>query len=196
MRLVSIDQPNAIFLDWRLSQLARNRTACTSTFKAAGIPARLVDDNPTTNGCGWQNAVQISRAGGAEFPAVMLNCATAAAFAMWITHDVQNHAKQLLGARVTRLRHVGGYNCRAIRDSTLKSEHSTANAIDVTAFVLENGRTVTVANHWRGNGAEAQFLRRVFPAACRYFRTALGPANDKDHADHFHFDRGSPDTCP
>ena len=196
IRLVEIDRPGSVFLDWRLDQLAKGRSVCRSALNTQSIVARPVDDKPITAGCGWENAVQISGAGGAQMAPVTLNCATAAALAMWVTHDVQEQAKRLLGARVTRLRHVGGYNCRTIKDSTFTSEHATANAIDVTAFVLDNGRSVSVAGHWSGTGPEAQFLRRVFLASCRYFRTALGPEYNTDHADHFHFDRGPPDQCP
>jgi hypothetical protein len=196
VQLVDLDRPGVLFLDWRLSQLAQGRTACRAALGTPSASASPVGDKPIVRGCGWENAVLISGAGGIEIAPVTLNCATAAAFAMWMQHDVQTHAQNLLGERVARLRHAGGYNCRSIRGTAEASEHSTANAIDVTAFVLANGRTVTVARDWAGDGPEARFLRRVFLAACRYFRTALGPEYNTDHADHFHFDRGPPDRCP
>jgi hypothetical protein len=31
-------------------------------------------------------------------------------------------------------------------------------------------------------------LRRIYKAACPYFRTTLGPGSDGYHEDHFHFD--------
>jgi hypothetical protein len=77
-----------------------------------------------------------------------------------------------------------------------RSEHSTAIAIDVVDLQLTAGRIVCVAQHWPSKGSEAQFLRKVFLASCRYFRTDLGPEYSTDQADHFHFDRGPPDECP
>ena len=65
---------------------------------------------------------------------------------------VQPAAEELLGTRVARIEHFGAYSCRRIygRDSGRWSEHATGNAIDVAAFVLADGRRVTVRGDWRG----------------------------------------------
>ena len=69
------------------------------------------------------------------------------------------------------------------------SEHSTANAIDLSGFRLADGTSVSVLGDWRSNGAKARFLRDVRDGACRLFSTALSPDYNEAHADHFHFDQ-------
>ena len=51
-------------------------------------------------------------------------------------------------------------------------------------------------SHWRGDGAEARFLKAVHGRACRYFRVVLGPDYNEAHRDHFHLDRGTLHALP
>jgi hypothetical protein len=134
----------------------------------------------------------------------------AAAFTMWVAHVVQPQAESILGSRVTAITDFGTYSCRTIVNSayqkygkylrffdetTLMSEHAAANAIDISAFKLANGDTVSVEKHWRDQGAKARFLRAVHSGACGYFRVTLGPDANREHYNHFHFDRGSMRAC-
>ena len=68
------------------------------------------------------------------------------------------------------------------------SEHSYGNALDIMAFVLNDGNVVTVKGGWRGTEQEQGFLRDVFFEACQRFKTVLGPGSDALHYDHFHLD--------
>ena len=68
------------------------------------------------------------------------------------------------------------------------SEHGHANAVDISAFVLADGRTVHVKSGWWGAFAERNFLRAVHGGACSIFTTVLGPNYDANHRDHFHLD--------
>ena len=63
-----------------------------------------------------------------------------------------------------------------------------ANAVDVSAFVLKNGRRVTVLDGWNGKDDERAFLRRLHQSACKRFGTVLGPEYNAAHANHFHLD--------
>jgi hypothetical protein len=68
------------------------------------------------------------------------------------------------------------------------SEHAFGNAVDVFSFRLNDGRTVTVKDGWRGAPEEQNFLREIFVGACEHFSTVLGPGADMFHYDHFHID--------
>ena len=61
--------------------------------------------------------------------------------------------------------------------------------------VSADGRTITVRQHWEGDGVLSDFLKAVHDRACRYFRVALSPAYNTAHHDHFHFDRGIFSRC-
>ena len=196
---LDLAEPAPWLLDWRLARLRRSPELCRATLKAPAIDATAVADQPISNGCGWENSVRVASAGGARVAIDKLSCPAAAGLALWLTHAVQPAAKAHLGSRVTSLRHFGGYACRNIAGSaylrSMRSEHATANAIDLAAFGLADGRSIGVLQYWSREGPEARFLHEVHGAACRYFRVVLGPAFNKEHRDHFHLDRGPMSVC-
>lgn len=118
-------------------------------------------------------------------------CAVAAGLELWLDREVQPAAQVLLGQRVARVEHLGTYSCRRMygRDEGPWSEHATANAIDISGFVLADGSRVTVLRDWDGSDPEARFLHAVRDAACNIFATTLSPDYNAAHADHFHFDQ-------
>ncbi len=120
-------------------------------------------------------------------------CAVGAAFELWLRRGVQPAAEELLGSPVARLEHFGAYSCRRLygRDEGPWSEHATGNAIDIAAFVLADGRRISVALDWAGQGAEANFLRRARDGACGVFGTVLSPEYNAAHADHLHLDQAA-----
>jgi hypothetical protein len=68
------------------------------------------------------------------------------------------------------------------------SEHAFGNALDIAAFILANGQTVTVRDGWRGSAEEQAFLHDVQGAACAQFSTVLAPGSNAFHYDHIHVD--------
>ena len=121
-----------------------------------------------------------------------VTCPLAAAWVLFERHTLQPAASRHFGVPVRSTRHLGTYACRNVyhRPAGRRSEHATANAIDVSGFVLADGREVSLARHWSGSGPEAAFLREVRDGACRWFRAVLGPDHNAEHRDHFHLDRG------
>ena len=120
-------------------------------------------------------------------------CAVGAALVLWLRQGVQPAAQELLGSPVARVEHFGAYSCRRLygRDSGPWSEHATGNAIDIAAFILADGRRISVAGGWSGAAEQTAFLRRARDEACRVFGTVLSPDYNAAHADHLHFDQES-----
>jgi hypothetical protein len=118
-------------------------------------------------------------------------CAVAAALELWLRDSVRPAATELLGAKVARIEHYGAFSCRRIYGRTQGgwSEHATGNAIDVAAFVLEDGRRVSIVRDWQGDAAQAAFLHRVRDDACKVFGTVLSPDYNAAHRDHLHLDQ-------
>jgi hypothetical protein len=76
------------------------------------------------------------------------------------------------------------------------SAHARAEAIDIAAFVLADGRRVSVLGDWQdGDARERQFLRVVHASACKRFGTVLGPDYNAAHRNHFHVELGGGSFC-
>lgn len=120
-------------------------------------------------------------------------CRVAAGVEMWLRQGVQPAAQSILGSPVERIEHLGIFACRRIYGSASGnwSQHATGNAIDIGAFVLEDGRRISVLADWSADAGdpEATFLRAVRDSACDIFGTVLSPEYNAAHADHFHLDQ-------
>jgi len=122
-------------------------------------------------------------------PAV--TCPVATALELWRTKVVEPAAQDMFDSEVATIEHLGAFSCRRLygADEGAWSQHATANAIDISAFVLENDRRIEVLADWGGDDDEARFLRNVRDGACSVFATVLSPEYNAAHADHFHFDQ-------
>lgn len=199
---LDIDNPIPIGLvnDWQLAELRKDRALCESVIGASKtLVARMVPDQPLKNGCGWVNAVHATSFGKASFTAARMTCPVAAAMALWVNNEVQPLAQRIFGQPVVRMDNMGVYSCRNIIGSRFwkhrRSEHATANAVDIGGFRLADGTHISVLRDWRRPGKKSEFLRAVHRGGCRYFRVSLGPDFNAAHRNHFHFDRGILYTC-
>lgn len=120
-------------------------------------------------------------------------CAIAAGLELWLDRTVQPAATDLLQSPIARVEHLGAYSCRRVGggDSGRWSQHATGNAIDIAAFVLEDGRRIAVLGDWRDETPEARFLHRVRDGACQIFGTVLSPDYNEAHRDHLHLDQAA-----
>lgn len=120
-----------------------------------------------------------------------VTCPVAAALEAWRAKSVEPAALEIFGSGLARIEHLGAYSCRRTYGSEdgSWSQHATANAIDIAAFVLEDGRRISLVGGWEGAEEEARFLRRVRDGACNWFATVLSPDYNAAHADHFHLDQ-------
>ena len=116
------------------------------------------------------------------------SCAVAAGFVLWMRDSVAPAAQRHFRQRVIRVVHLGSYNCRPIAGGGGWSEHATANALDISAFILADGTRISLIADWNGDAARAAFLRDVRDGACELYSTVLSPDYNRAHADHFHFD--------
>ena len=175
----------------KLAMLANDPRLCRATLANAGIAATPVPERAEGPGCGYHDVVFLRRSTVAYSPQPLrLTCPMVAALAVWERQVVRPAARTLLGAEVARIDHYGSYSCRRLygRASGPWSEHATANALDVAAFRLSDGRSVSVLKDWPDNSAYGAFLRTARDGACRLFGTTLGPDYNAAHANHFHLD--------
>jgi hypothetical protein len=124
-------------------------------------------------------------------PVVTTACPVTAGLVAWQAHVIQPAAQRLFGTTVARIEHFGSYSCRRMygREEGSWSEHSTGNAIDVSAFVLTDGRRISVLRDWSRDDPRGRFLHTVRDGGCGMFATVLSPDYNAAHRDHLHLDQ-------
>lgn len=155
--------------------------------------------------CGMDFPLEVTALSGGTVvisPTARMGCPLADTLESWIAGSVQPAATATFGSPVARINQISAYACRNRNNFGKElSEHAFGNALDVSGFVLANGRSFTVQAGWNGDAREQAFLRLVFAGACQRFTTALGPGSNIMHYNHFHIDLaklapdGSPKMC-
>jgi len=123
-------------------------------------------------------------------PTATLACPIVSELDRWLADTVQPSAMRWFGVRVAEIKQISAYSCRGMNGNSHAhiSEHAFGNALDISAFVLADGRRVTVKDGWRGMPEEQGFLRDVQSGACAHFTTVLAPGSNVYHYDHIHVD--------
>ena len=123
-------------------------------------------------------------------PTATLACPIVSELDRWFADSVQPSAMRWFGARVVEIKQISAYSCRGMNGNPGAhiSEHAFGNALDVAAFVLADGRRISVKDGWRGMPEEQGFLRDVQSGACAHFTTVLAPGSNVYHYDHIHVD--------
>ncbi len=118
-------------------------------------------------------------------PAATLRCPMATAVADWVRTDVAPLAEKL-GSEPSALVNFDSYECRTFNgvQGAHLSEHGHANALDVHAFKLADGREIALTDR----NLPRSFREDVLHSACTRFTTVLGPDSDWHHEDHIHID--------
>jgi hypothetical protein len=192
-----LDEPDGLATRYKLDRLRADSADCRAVMQRSGI--RLVKLEATGAGaCRREDRVIIPATPVTLSPdSPQATCAVGAGLLRWLRQVVQPEAKRQFGSRVVTIEHLGTFACRKMRNDRFDrmSEHATGNAIDVSAFVLADGRRITVLQGWKQGGSHAAFLRKVRDGACGPFGTVLSPDYNAAHADHFHLDQARWNIC-
>ena len=118
-------------------------------------------------------------------PPATLRCPMASEIADWVRRDIAP-LTQKLGSEIAVLDNFDSFECRGrnrVKGAPL-SEHGKANALDVRAFRLADGREIGLTDR-----SQPRTLREdVLHSVCARFATVLGPDSDWYHEDHIHLD--------
>jgi hypothetical protein len=125
-----------------------------------------------------------------------MTCTLADTFAGWARFGVDRAAQQILGSPLVKIETMGTYNCRSIAGSSRLSGHARAQAIDVSGFVLADGRRITVEGNWDDKSPEVRrFFAAIHTSACKRFGMVLGPNYNPAHRNHLHLEVGGRKAC-
>jgi hypothetical protein len=166
--------------------------ACVADLNRMSARYTILPNKDDGNGCSAINAVLLLDASVPITNVTAIQCQMARALTSWTRGSVQSAARAAFGERVVKIETMGAYSCRNVIGGrgTGRSEHATANAVDISAFILSDGRRVSIKGGWNGTSDEREFLRDVRRAACKTFNTVLSPEYNAAHHDHLHFDLG------
>lgn len=145
-------------------------------------------------GCSTLNSVKLASLQTDDMQLALSNlgpvsCPLANTLSNWARFGVDRAARQILGSPLARIETMGSYSCRTIAGSSRMSAHATANAVDIGALVLADGRRISVLRNWNDEDPQIRaFLRTIRDSACKRFGTVLTPDYNAAHRDHFHLE--------
>lgn len=166
-------------------------SACRQALTEAIAIAPSIPDIHGAGGCGGEDLVRLEAIVLPDArrvqvkPAAILRCAMASELADWIRKDIAPLAVSL-GSTITDLDNFDSFECRG-RNRVVGarlSEHGRANALDVRAFKLANGRNISLTDRT----VPRELRETVLHSVCARFSTVLGPTSDWYHEDHIHLD--------
>lgn len=192
-----LDDPPGLATAAKFQAAARDPELCREVLEAGGVSFTNQPDR-TEGDCPLSNTLRLTGGVTPLAPArPVMTCPLALGYAFWDRHVLRPAAEVAAEARVARVEHYGVFACRNVygRAEGRRSEHASANALDVAAVVLEDGRALSVAGDFRDEDEGGTLLRAARTGACDYFRAVLSPDYNAAHADHLHLDFGRYGVC-
>lgn len=196
-------QPPGLLTRWQLARLRADIPACLAWLRDAGVAVTPLPDRAGPEpGCGLHGAATLRRSLLRYNSTVTASCPLLAGLILYERHVLIPAAERHLGSAVVSVRHLGTFACRAVRTPTgmsgRRSQHATANAIDLAGVTLADGRETLLQRDWRADPEghpTAMFWREAWEGACEIFPTTLGPSFNSLHQDHFHLGMGRFGLC-
>lgn len=185
---LSLDDPPGPITQYKLRRLTPE--ACASLLSQANQKA-LIRTQPVADSagaCPLHNVVRVRDFGPVSLNSSFLaSCPLALSSALFVNQQARPLTRTWTGSELVRIEHLGSYACRNIyhRPDARRSEHATAEALDISAFRLANGERVTILHGWRSTKTQP-WLQALLTASCGYYGNGLGPEYNAAHANHFH----------
>lgn len=185
---LNLDDPPGKITQFKLRRLTPE--ACTRLLSEAN-QKRLIQTQAMANStgdCPLSDVVRVRNFGPVTLSSSFIaSCPLALSSALFIQQQARPLTKTMMGSELARVEHLGSFACRNIyhRPDARRSEHATADALDISGFQLADGQKVTVLPGWR-NEKTQPWLRALLSASCDYYGNGLGPEYNAAHANHFH----------
>lgn len=185
---LNLDDPPGKITQYKLRRLTPE--ACASLLSQANqkqlIQTQTLADS--AGDCPLTDVVRVRNFGPVTLSSSFIaSCPLALSSALFVHQQARPLTQTLMGSELARIEHVGSFACRNIyhRPDARRSEHASADALDISAFQLANGQRVTVLRGWREEKTYP-WLRALLSASCDYYGNGLGPEYNAAHANHFH----------
>jgi hypothetical protein len=174
--------------------------ACFADLSRVGIRYSPLPDRDYGGGCSLIGSVQLIDIGLPVSGIKGMRCGVARAFVGWARSAIAPAAYQMLGSELVRVETMGSYACRNVvgrsGSPARLSGHASGNAIDVSAFILRDGRRISIERDWRSDDpAVRAFLQTIRRSACKRFGTVLSPDYNAAHYNHLHLEDDRANFC-
>jgi hypothetical protein len=169
---------------------------CLSDLKAANVEF-LELGSVSKEGCTVEGVIELD-AVSSPFGKVSLpnkptmTCVFAGQFTTWVRDVAAPLTLAYMNSKLAAIETGASLVCRtryANPDEKI-SEHAKGNAIDIAAFRMENGRSLSVKDASASTQIDGVLMKTFRATGCGYFTTILGPGSNEAHKDHLHFDYG------
>jgi hypothetical protein len=144
--------PDAPIVAWSYAEVEAALKECVHA--VAAVTADLVPIAPIREGeCGTPAPVLLRSIGSKDEvildPPLLINCPMVVALHRWFDEAVQPSARGTLGSPVVKI-NGSSYVCRTVYDlpNGNLSQHAFANALDLPAFILADGRRLDLSHGW------------------------------------------------
>ncbi|HEY1862060.1 MAG TPA: extensin family protein [Gemmataceae bacterium] len=125
-------------------------------------------------------------------------CSFGRQFSGWVRDVAAPLTLGYTDQKLAQIETGSAFSCRPRYDKPglVPSEHAKGDAIDISSFVLADGRRISVKPQNSDISLSRDLILALRTTACGYFTTVLGPGSDIAHAEHLHFDSGIHGTTP
>ena len=138
---------------WTEAEIVHGHEECMHLLQSVAANAEILAPIKSAD-CGLPAPIRLKSLGSSSAvvfdPPVEVNCRMMAALYRWDKTALQPAARNKLGSPVVRILGASGYACRNVynRPDGNLSQHAFANAVDIAAFELKDGRSITVRKGW------------------------------------------------
>lgn len=188
---LDVKAPTNLLTRYKLMRLRDDPQLCEQALSSSGLRVNPQADSPDGK-CPLMDVMRVQGGDVALSSSFLASCRLAVSFALFEHHALQPAAQAIYGQSVARIDHLGSFACRNVygRENARRSQHASANALDIAEFRLADGRSISVLKDWPKDNQDARFLRQVRDGACGVFSVVLSPDYNAAHRNHFHLDVG------
>lgn len=177
---------------------SRETQQCYADLSRERVRYSPLPDRDYGGGCTVIGSVQLIDIGVPVTGLKAMRCGLAEEFIGWTRNALAPAAYQILGSRLVKIETFGTYACRNTIGAPTErlSGHALANAVDVSAFILEDGRRISIENDWRSDDPDIRrFFDVIHASACKRFGTVLSPDYNWAHHNHLHLEDDHKSFC-
>ena len=190
-RPIDLTPPQTLEIRPQAEVPAPDLASCARAMASGRLVATLAPAVLGADPCGIAAPIKLQAivlADGAQVamePEALIRCDLAEAIGDWVRDDVAVLAK-LAGGGLAKILGSNGYQCRGRNGApgAIVSEHGMGNALDISGFVLHDGRVLLIEH----TNQELDFMTQIRDSGCARFNTVLGPGSDGYHEAHMHVD--------